>query len=336
MEFGAPFGIGYTGDFRGRDRSKSHRAGGDLVQIAHGEADDFAEAERDQSEVVAPQSQGRSAEQNSQNGGADPRQQHGGNPADLEGVGRNFHHQNPGNIGSHPEERSDTEVEYTGITDDDVQVPPDWLAVLTHPLFSGSADVAVGKVTLAPHLLRPWMMPTHRVYFASTEMTQMPDFVGANVAFHRRVLGQVPGFDVRLGPGQLGYGDDTLVARQLAMAGFRFAFVEAAAVEHHFDPKRLTRNNMLEMSRRFGRTSAYLNYHWSGRHIRWVGLRLLKTIARLLLWRSLHLPAVLRQEGLDLAEAHRLSGVHFYLQWRRESRTPRRGKADLMDRDHVP
>lgn len=213
--------------------------------------------------------------------------------------------------------------EVIAFTDDDVRAPPDWLGALTRPLFSGAADVAVGKVVIASHLERPWITPAHRVYFGSTEMTQMPDFVGANVALHRRVLERVPDFDVRLGPGQLGYGDDTLFALRLARAGFRFRYVEEAVVEHHFDPARLSRESLLEMNRRFGRTAAYLGYHWLGRKVKWVWLRLLKAIARLLLWRCMHLPALRRAEGIDTAEARRLSGVHFYWQWLRETRGPR-------------
>ena len=49
------------------------------------------------------------------------------------------------------------------------------------------------------------------------------DLTGANMAFARRVLDKVPGFDRELGPGGLGFCDDTLFSLQLRTAGFRLA-----------------------------------------------------------------------------------------------------------------
>jgi hypothetical protein len=82
------------------------------------------------------------------------------------------------------------------------------------------------------------------------------------MAFHRRVLSSVSGFDPRLGPGALGFGEETLFSSQLLDAGFRLGTRLDVRVEHHFDLSRLTRHHMLLIAERMGRSEAYLSYHW--------------------------------------------------------------------------
>jgi glycosyltransferase involved in cell wall biosynthesis len=93
------------------------------------------------------------------------------------------------------------------VTDDDVRPPQDWIERITAPILRGEAQVVAGGVRIAPHLIRPWMTPHHRTWFASTEHrspTQAQSLIGANMAFSKQVLEKVPGFDPELGPGALG------------------------------------------------------------------------------------------------------------------------------------
>jgi glycosyltransferase involved in cell wall biosynthesis len=152
-------------------------------------------------------------------------------------------------------------------TDDDIRFPADWIAGISRPILSGEADAVGGGIKLAPHLNRPWITDAHRWRLASTQGlsdASKPALIGANFAFGRHVLDRVPAFDTELGPGALGFGDETLFSWQLAAAGYRIVAAPAsAAVEHHFDPSRLSRKSLLAVADKQARSSAYLNYHWN-------------------------------------------------------------------------
>jgi hypothetical protein len=97
--------------------------------------------------------------------------------------------------------------------------------------------------------------------------------IGANMAFHRRVLGPGVAFNVELGPGGLGFHEESLFSLQLVAAGFRLGGALEVAVEHHFDPSRLTRAGLLDIAGKMGRSRAYLEYHWLHRRARGARLR---------------------------------------------------------------
>jgi hypothetical protein len=104
--------------------------------------------------------------------------------------------------------------------------------------------------------------------------------IGANMAFGRHVLEKVPAYDEELGPGALGYGDETLFGRQLEAAGYRIEYVRDAEVKHHFDPARLRRESWLRASKSYGESNAYILHHWDHAKIRWPVLQLFKVRAR--------------------------------------------------------
>lgn len=151
-------------------------------------------------------------------------------------------------------------------TDDDVRPPADWLEGMSRPIASGEADAVVGGVKLAPHLHRPWLKKEHVRPLASTEYLPhdvLINLVGANMAFSRRVLERVPQFDVELGPGATGMGDETLFSQQLTAAGYRFALALDIVAVHHLDPSRLTRKGFGALIRKIGASNAYISWHWS-------------------------------------------------------------------------
>lgn len=171
-------------------------------------------------------------------------------------------------------------------TDDDVHVPPDWLVGMTGRILNGSVDALAGAIRIAPHLRRPWMRPVHRKSLASTEdRNDSPRMmlVGANMAFSRRVLERVPGFDVELGPGALGLGDDDFFASQLEEAGYGLERAYDVVVEHHFQPDRLRRRSFLATAEKSGRKNAYIKHHWDHEVVarpRWNYLHSLLRLAR--------------------------------------------------------
>lgn len=160
-------------------------------------------------------------------------------------------------------------------TDDDVRVPPDWVEGLTRPIRRDGADAVVGGVRLADTLNPATMTPQTRGLLAGTDGQIDPHrparLVGANMAVHRRVFDRISGFDVALGPGGLGFEEDTLLGLQMMQAGMRVAGALDVVVAHCPDPNRTQRAALQSIVERIGRSDAYVAYHW--RHERASRLR---------------------------------------------------------------
>jgi glucosyl-dolichyl phosphate glucuronosyltransferase len=174
--------------------------------------------------------------------------------------------------------------EIIAFTDDDLRFEPDFLVELVKPIQDGLGDAAAGTIKIAPELEESWMEPWHRIAFASTEHLDMQDpkgFVGANFAFHSRVLESVPGFDEELGAGKLGTGEETLFAQQLLDKGFRIVGAPKSVVWHHFDPSRKTRESLHRASEAWGRSNAYIDFHYRGLRLGALGLRRMKSLIAL-------------------------------------------------------
>lgn len=224
-------------------------------------------------------------------------------------------------------------------TDDDVRPPRDWVARLCAPILAGQADAVGGGVRLAPASQKEWMQPVHRLMLASTEDlapgTSLPSMLGANMAFARRVLARVPGFDPNLGPGSLGFCDDSLFCLQLREAGFRMATMLDVVVEHHPDPARITPQSFTARVIKEGQSQAYVSYHWEHdacthdegtfpeAHIRHVRLTLLR---RRLALAGLRLTRRREKSQSHTApdwELRKLRQIAFYRQYLIERQKPR-------------
>ena len=155
--------------------------------------------------------------------------------------------------------------QFLAFTDDDVRPAANWLESLIRPLANGEADAVGGRIELDDSLRRPWLEDWHLSWLATCAEapgTSM-ELIGANMAFHRKVLDQVPGFDPDLGPGAAGLGEDSLFSLQLSRAGYRIGFAEAAKVVHCPGSSRLHRQSWLRMGESHGRKDAFLLHHWS-------------------------------------------------------------------------
>jgi hypothetical protein len=113
--------------------------------------------------------------------------------------------------------------------------------------------------------------------------------VGANMGICRAVLRRVPQFDIELGAGALGFGDEQLFALQLLQSGYHIVGGQHISVEHHFDPSRLLRSSWIDAAIKRGRSQAYRGHHWEHWGSRGLRLRLVKAILSLAAWRSRHL-----------------------------------------------
>ena len=211
-------------------------------------------------------------------------------------------------------------------TDDDVRVPVNWIEVMCQPLWEGTADAVAGAVVLAPHLERTWMEPVHRYWLAATD-PNVPEksrlMVGANMAFRRAVLSKVPEFDLALGPGSLGFSDDTLFSRQLWTAGFKIIGLENEAVEHHFQGERLTRVSLRDAARKRGATKAYIAHHWEHRQIIMPAARMVHKWLQTALWHRRHPQLAAENEGLPTELMYNLEAYYFYRHYLSERRKPR-------------
>ena len=222
-------------------------------------------------------------------------------------------------------------------TDDDVTPDPDWAVEMMRSLLNGTCDAVTGKITLDPKLARHWLTSAHRWWLASSDDAELHEgfreLIGANIGFRRSVLERVPVFDTELGPGALGFADDTLFGWQLAEAGFRIGYAPSASVIHHLDASRLRRTNWLKASRERGRSQAYLRYHWEHSDIRNPRWRELFYFIKLRVRRILQPPPSLESEGCPVWEMSYVLNIAMCRQFRLERRQPRiyarRGLAKL-------
>ena len=200
-------------------------------------------------------------------------------------------------------------------TDDDIRFPFHWLEAMCRPILSAETDAVVGGVAIAPHLQRSWMTPHNRSWLASTEELSAANpscMVGANMSFAREVLAKVPSFDECLGPGALGFGDDTLFSCQLLEAGFRISSAFDIPVEHHFDPGRLNAATFRRMAERMGRKTAYIFYHWQHQRISQPAIRALRSRLKRVFVRATSRSGV--DEAPPLSELRQYQWVGLYAQ----------------------
>ncbi len=219
------------------------------------------------------------------------------------------------------------EGEFLLWTDDDVRLPAEWMSGMIKPLVDGRMDAVAGGVRLAFGRDRYWMGTCLRSWLASTEGL-FPDrpgrMIGANMAFHRRVLEAAPRFDVALGPGALGMGEETLFSYQLVAGGFRLGSAFEVQVEHTFDTGRLCPRGLQDVARSMGRSEAYIAHHWHGINSSDVLIKNFEAKLRLAYWRVRARLQNRVPPGLLEKELQAFSALHYWQYLRTISRSPRR------------
>lgn len=231
---------------------------------------------------------------------------------------------------------------YLLFTDDDVRVPAGWIEGMCRPIATGDADAVAGGVVFPAEieeLLKRKGLYGIREWFAATDTIdpRRPDrMVGANMAFGRHVLDRVPGFDTELGPGRLGFFDDTLFAMRLLEEEFRIKARFDTAVEHHFDTSRLTREKVRELVSKFGRCEGYLGWHWRHSEITWSEAEMRQLFRNLRLIRLLDWRGWLFGKAPCEREMQRLMTIAFREQYSQERPRPRRYELVPSKRRRVP
>lgn len=208
--------------------------------------------------------------------------------------------------------------------DDDVRPPKDWIAQMCSPILCGEAMGVGGKIRMAPHLERAWMTRTHYDRLSDTRF--MPEdfgsMIGANMAFHRDVLQRVPEFDTELGPGKLGFMDDSLFSFRMLEEGYKITALPLVLMEHHFEPSRLLRKSWLRHGEHSGRSQAYVHHHWDHKHMPLPILQLLIWNCALALFRVTHPLRVLESEGCHRYEIRMVQNISFIRQYLVERECP--------------
>jgi glycosyltransferase involved in cell wall biosynthesis len=213
-------------------------------------------------------------------------------------------------------------------TDDDVRPTADWLSQLVEPITSGRADAVGGRVIIPKDRRVAWFAPLHRSWLASTERCENgpAELVGANMAFRREAWKSADAFDVHLGAGALGFGEDRLFSLRLQSDGCRIAFAPNAVVEHHFDLSRVNRAYFLSLAEKMGRSEAYLAYHWFNKADSWCG-SMENSVPRGRNWARrilINLAGLLGRAGVTERELLAWTSHFFREQYRLELLQPRR------------
>jgi glycosyltransferase involved in cell wall biosynthesis len=200
-------------------------------------------------------------------------------------------------------------------TDDDVRLPEDWIERMVTPIQQGRMDAVAGGVSLAFGRKREWMGPCLRSWLASSEGLsegRPRRMIGANMAFHRRVLGSKVRFDPVLGPGGLGMGEETLFSYQIERCGFVIGSAFDAVVEHAFDCGRLCPAGFAKLAYSMGRSEAYIAHHWHGVDADGALWKRADALLRLTYWRCRARAQKKVPPGLLEGELQALARVHYW------------------------
>ena len=223
-----------------------------------------------------------------------------------------------------------TSADMVLFTDDDVRVPVDWIEAMCRPMLAAAADAVLGGVRFPAHyepLLSREPFRSKRGWFASNDsggdLSGSKNMVGANMAFNRRVIETLGGFDPELGAGALGFYEESIFTWRLVEAGLRLVPVPDISVEHHFDLSRLTRRTLLGLAERMGRSEAYVNHHWSHDPTKADPARERRARLLLLLER-VRRPWAFFTKYVPLPELQRVQTLAYWRQYARLAGTPRK------------
>jgi GT2 family glycosyltransferase len=150
--------------------------------------------------------------------------------------------------------------ELLAFTDDDVEVAPNWVqAILDFYARHVHYDAAMGRVLIPPTITdtevvkRIWCYETLPLFDRGDIVSDLTEMYGCNMVLRRSVINAVGMFDIRLGPGASGLGEDSDLSTRMLQAGMRIGYMPDAVVYHAVDVTRLTPEFFREYHRRKAR-----------------------------------------------------------------------------------
>lgn len=146
------------------------------------------------------------------------------------------------------------------------------------------------------------------------------------MAFHRDVLQRIDGFDTELGPGKLGFMDDSLFSFRMQEEGFKIVALPQVTVEHHFEPSRLLRRSWLQHGETAGRSIAFVHHHWDHKKVKFPWVQLVIWRCVLELFRLAQRSNDLEAEGCHRYEIRMVQNISFLKQFLIERKRPQKYK----------
>jgi glycosyltransferase involved in cell wall biosynthesis len=210
-------------------------------------------------------------------------------------------------------------------TDDDVEPAVNWIETMTRPLIEDRCDAVAGRIILTEELQRAWFTPMHRTWLAwiFALSPDSPELVGANMAIRKSAFEWIGPFDEELGPGASGFGEDHLIWLQMKQAGMSILPAEDSVVTHHPEESRLLRSSWLATARSFGRTDAYMKYHWEHSTHRYSRIKSLVAWCKLVVRRAVESRKAEDSEGCPAWEMSYLVRLESIKQFQIESCRPK-------------
>ena len=145
--------------------------------------------------------------------------------------------------------------------DDDVEVSPDWLAVVADFFRRTTFDAMQGSILMPPEVQEDeeFLRAYYRyrtIYFVQypETFTEIKTLTGANMAIRREVFSRIGYFNEDLGPGRSGKSEDVEFAQRLRRRGGRIGYEPTAAVYHAVDWSRLTEDFFRQSHEQEGRS----------------------------------------------------------------------------------
>lgn len=211
-------------------------------------------------------------------------------------------------------------------TDDDVEPAENWIEEMARPLFEMRCDAVAGRILLGEELQRPWFTHMHEIWLAVNPEPEAksPLLIGASMGIRRSTFDVIGNFDEELGPGASGFGEETLLLRQMLQARLEILPVLDTYVTHYPEVSRLLRVNWLATAARFGGGGAYIMHHWEHADIAFPALRALTVRLKLYLRRLPRRRPSLDEEGCPAWEMSYLVRIAMLERFIIERRKPRK------------
>lgn len=129
--------------------------------------------------------------------------------------------------------------EIVAFTDDDCYPEPDFLARVWHAFEDPSLGYIGGRITLHDPADDPMttIESTCRYAFPPKSFVRVGSVGGANMAFRRKVLSEIGGFDPLFGPGALFNTEDVDAAARASAVGWKGEYRPEVVVRHHHGRK---------------------------------------------------------------------------------------------------
>jgi glycosyltransferase involved in cell wall biosynthesis len=142
---------------------------------------------------------------------------------------------------------------FIAFTDDDCRPAPNWIRDTERIFRENRAAAVAGRVLIPDELALPgWIRKNKDIFWGplalcdrGTSIYQLsgeekPEFVGANMTFHRDVFSEFGVFQTDLGRGSGSLGEDSEFFERLHRAQMPIWYCGSSVVWHHLDPSRLT------------------------------------------------------------------------------------------------